>query len=304
MTAGAPVTAAVLRKSIADRCDALERELDSASRTLAAKPVHKTRVAARSLRSLLATLKPLLHPARRRRLQRELRDLAVEFEAVRTADVRREWLDRLATDSGVLPPGAHNHLVLLLEDAQSTTRRELHAHLQAAAFDERRERILRGLHDPRLLQDARDDLRTPVRRRLDKRWKRLRKALRHCRHEDASTLHELRLAAKHARYASDALLPLLGRDPRPATRRLKRLQDCLGEHRDACEALDWLARLDAPQGAVLQARLQAPIRKVLGRRMSEFRRLVRALEMPDPGVPGAATVSRAQPRPVARSARS
>jgi CHAD domain-containing protein len=90
----------------------------------------------------------------------------------------------------------------------------------------------------------------------------------------------LRLAAKHARYATETLAPLLQLDPRLKLRMLKRLQDCLGEHRDAGEALHWLDRLGEPFGPVLKSRLAGPIAKVQARHMRELDRLACRFEMP------------------------
>lgn len=254
--------------------DALHR-LGSAA---APRPVHRTRVAARSLRSLLCTLEPLLRPGPLARVRRDLRNVAIELEDIRAADVRRDFLAALAAKHGVLAPGAQRRLVLALEHDQEAARRRFAGHARSVAFAERRERLMAALADPRLVA-ARGELAPVVRRRLRRRWKRLRRALR-ARHDDPGALHELRLAVKHARYASEALMPLLGLDPRRYGPQLVQLQDCLGEHHDAVDALEWLDGLGEPLGPILAGWLEPAIRRVLRKSERRLDRLAARLDIP------------------------
>jgi CHAD domain-containing protein len=68
-------------------------------------------------------------------------------------------------------------------------------------------------------------------------------------------------------------------------RQLKRLQDCLGEYRDAAEALDWLSGLPDPLAPALLLALRQPIRRVMDRRRRELRKLSDDFEMPDLSMP-------------------
>ena len=280
MKSGEPaLSAAQLRDLIEARRARLDEALQRVGRSAARKPVHQTRVAARSLRSLLCTLKPLLRPGLFARVRRDLRNVAIELEDIRAADVRRDFLAALAAESGALGPGAQRQLVLSLERDQDAARTRFAPHAHSVAFGERRERLMVALVDPRLVM-ARGNLAPAVLRRLRKRWKRLRTALR-ANHEDPGTLHELRLAVKHARYAGEALMPLLGLDPRQQGRQLVRLQDCLGEHHDALEALEWLDRLGEPLGPILKAPLEPGIRHLLRKRERQLDRLAARLVAPD-----------------------
>ena len=72
-------------------------------------------------------------------------------------------------------------------------------------------------------------------------WKKLRRAV------DAldvdppdAALHEVRIRAKRARYATEAVAPAIGRDARRLAKRIADVQDVLGEHQDAVVAEQWL----------------------------------------------------------------
>jgi CHAD domain-containing protein len=302
MTAKRPApTPAAIRALVVERLDGLEAELARAERSVSAGAVHKTRVAARGLRSVLSTLGPLLTPALLARARRDLRNVGVELETIRAADVRPDLLDRLAAHPGALAPGAHRQLLQALELARAEARRRFRKHARSIAYQERLDRLDHTLRSPRLVA-RRGDLGRDILKQVRKRWKRLKKSLQ-AGHADPESLHELRLAVKHARYASEALLPLLGIDPLLHTRRLKQLQGCLGEHHDAAEARAWLAGLGEPLAPVLLGRLERPIARVMAGRERQLERLCRGFAMPRLERP-ARSLSQARPRPAVRSTRS
>jgi len=263
---------------ISERHALVAEEMRAAARTLGIRQVHRARVAARTLRSVLATLRPLLRPALFERGRRDLRNAALELGAIRESDVRRDWLVAFIAGTGTLPPGARQQLLVALEAGREEARGAFRNHVASLAYRERLERLDATLNDPRLVI-ASGELLPVVHERVVRRWKRLRKALRgHAR--DAQSLHEIRLAAKHARYASEVLLPLAGLDPRPHVKVLKRLQDCLGDHRDAEQALAWLEALGEPLGPVLLAHLESPICRLLAKRERQLDRLRDRFDMP------------------------
>src|SRR5262249_18600471 len=55
-----------------------------------------------------------------------------------------------------------------------------------------------------------------------------------------SALHEIRIRAKRARYAAEAVEPLFGKPARALARAITELQAVLGEHQDAVVAGEWL----------------------------------------------------------------
>ena len=253
--------------------------MQATARSPTAAHVHRSRVTARNLRALLAVLKPCLAPRLQVRARRDLRSMASELGERREADVRRDWLGRLASSSSRLAPGACRELVLRLERDQRQAGARLQEHLASGTCSARLERIAATLNDRRLVpeQVCPDAL---LRKRLRRRWKRLHTRLA-SHDQDAAALHALRIAAKNARYASEDLSPLLGLELKPALKDLRKLQDALGEHRDATESLDWLDGLGEPLGPVLKARLVAPVERVRAKRLKQIARLGERFEVPD-----------------------
>ncbi len=297
------VSASELRGQILRLRGRLLAELRRAQGGLAEEPVHQSRVAARILRSVLSTLKPLLEPTLSARARRDLRNVALELETIRETDVRRDWLQELVAGTDAVPAGARERLLRQLESDRRLARLEFRKHAGSVAYLERFERLETALGDPRLVAGS-GDLRKQVTGRLAKRWKRLLRSRKAVRGADATTLHELRLAAKHARYASESLMPMLGLDPRPAVRPVKRLQNCLGDHRDATQALAWLRGLGEPLSPLLVPRLKPAVRKVMAKREKELARLLERIEVPDLRAPPAGEgprLRRASRRPGGRS---
>jgi len=274
-----PLPADEIRRLLVKRHAVFARAVRDAGRSPTPRRVHRSRVAARSLRAMLAVLKPWLAPRLRSRACRDLRSVASRFGDRREADVRREWLGGLAGSSGVLAPGAYRALVSRLGDEQERAGERLRRHLRSEACRARLERIEAALCAPGLVV-AEEIPQGRLRKRVRRRWKALRRGL--ARHDtDPAALHALRIAAKKARYASETLSPLLGVDLAAPLQDLKKLQDVLGEHRDATEALGWLDRLGEPLGPVLKARLSVPVERVRQRRLRQLVRLADRIAVPD-----------------------
>ncbi len=72
-------------------------------------------------------------------------------------------------------------------------------------------------------------------------WRKLRKAV-DALGDDPSDheLHRVRIRAKRARYASEAVAPVFGKRAREFARAMAAVQDVLGEHQDAVVASEWL----------------------------------------------------------------
>lgn len=279
MTGQPPIPTDDVRRLLKQRHVVFARAVREAAGSPTARRVHRSRVAARNLRALLTVLKPWLAPTLRVRARRDLRNMAAEFAESREADVRRQWLGALAASSGTLAPGAYRELVLRLERERDQATTRLRNHLRSEACRSRLQRIDATLQDPGLfVQDQIPD--ALLRRRVRRRWKVLQRGLAR-RGTDAAALHALRIAAKKARYASEVLSPLLDLDLAVPMRGLKSLQDALGEHRDATEALDWLDRLGEPLGPVLETGLASSVERVRAKRMKQVRRLAGRFDVPD-----------------------
>jgi CHAD domain-containing protein len=93
-----------------------------------ADDIHGARVAARRLRSMLKTFRPLLDEGRARRYRDDLRAFARSLGAAREADVRRALLLDLAAEVD-LPVAERRQLAVLLDDACRASRDQLRRHL-------------------------------------------------------------------------------------------------------------------------------------------------------------------------------
>jgi CHAD domain-containing protein len=72
-------------------------------------------------------------------------------------------------------------------------------------------------------------------------WRRLRSAVRHLPEPPADAdLHRIRILAKRARYAAEAVAPVVGAGAVTFARNAAKLQTILGEHQDSVTAQAWL----------------------------------------------------------------
>lgn len=202
--------------------------------------IHKMRVACRRMRSAFATYRDVLDPSVTEPLRGELKWLGVELGHARDAEVTREHLldavDEL--DPRLVVGPIRRDLRVMLD------RRYRAAHTYAlAALDGDRYLALRAdleslCADPpvtgRGLAPAEDALRETLRRarRRVRRAGERAAALPQGSRRDAA-VHEVRKAAKRARYAAESATPVLGRRAATAVDRWTEVQDVLGEAQDA-----------------------------------------------------------------------
>ncbi|WP_062465019.1 CYTH and CHAD domain-containing protein [Demequina soli] len=233
-----PTAGDVLAAYVREHADRLVR-LDPDVRRDLPDAVHQSRVATRRLRAALATFRPLLDREATEPLRDELRWWAGVLGAARDAEVRR---DRLAAALDALPGG----LVVgaVREDLVAGTDAEQHEAWRAAVTlmsDRRYLELLRAVEafaadpplSPRASRAAGPELRRHVRAAYRRAARRHAAALAAPAADRAEPLHEARKAAKRARYAAEAVAPVYGRDARRLARRMDRVQDALGTHRDA-----------------------------------------------------------------------
>lgn len=214
--------------------------------------VHKMRVATRRLRSALSTYRPLLDRTRTDPVRDELKWLADALGEPRDAEVLRDRLRRLAQeqpDDLLLGP-----VLRRIDQELGAQHRDGHRKLLEALDDPRYQRLLAALNE--LVR------RPPFTKAAQLRAKRrlpglvARAAARVDRASaaaDAATtveqrelqLHEVRKAAKRARYAAESVTPVFGKPAKRLARRMERLQEVLGEHQDSVVARDALRRLGA-----------------------------------------------------------
>jgi CHAD domain-containing protein len=175
------------------------------------------------------------------RLRDELKWLANLLGDVRDADVLHARLTRRVAG---LPDGDAAAAGRLLHDLLGQR-------------DAARERLLQGMDEPRytaLLDDlvaaaqapavlpeaagVASEAAPPL---VAKAWRRLRKAVRRAGATPPDeALHRIRIRAKRARYAAEAVKPVVGKPARAFAKAASNLQDELGEQHDAVVAEAWL----------------------------------------------------------------
>lgn len=190
--------------------------------------VHKQRVASRRLRSLLRTARPRLDdPERSEQLRDELRWLGNALGEVRDRDVLISYLE--SELASLEEPSAFRGVLKLLDDEREKARDKLVVALDSPRY----RRLLDELETPPALTNG------GLRSAAVKEHKRLRKAVKQLGDEPTDEeLHKVRIRAKRARYAAEAV----GAGQR-YIKRAKTLQDVLGEHQDAAVAEKRIRRL-------------------------------------------------------------
>ena len=219
--------------------------------------VHRGRVAARRLRSILKTFRPLLEPRRDRLYRADLRRFAQALGAVREADVRRDLLVELARADAAITPVDRRRLGVLLDDLRIASRENLRRHAAEPAWGALCAALERHRAGASLFA-VRDAGLGEVVALVARAWRRPVRLLR-AKPTDATELHELRLAFKHCRYALEVVADVA---PKPTARLLRRLraaQDRIGEHRDTLLAAHWVQSNERSLGRLLAVRLVAQL---------------------------------------------
>ena len=233
---------------------ALRRDLPDA--------VHQMRVSARRLRSGLKVFAPLLDEDWANRLRSELGWMASGLGLARDTEVLQERLDVHAD----LLDGSDAALARAVVDRALATR-SLDAQAAAAGIvDSARyagllEDLVAGVRRPPLTARADGPAGEVLPPLVARSFRRL------VRRIDALALdgpspqwHEARIAAKRARYAADAVAPVLGRRMARLAERLADVTEVLGHHQDAHvaqQALRSMAQDAPPTAAFALGRLLA-----------------------------------------------
>ncbi|QNN51603.1 CHAD domain-containing protein [Nocardioides mesophilus] len=211
------------------------RRAEAMVRAEEAEGVHDLRVAMRRARSLLVSFEDLLRWPATQRLVEDLRWSAAELSGLRDVEVVQERLEVLLVADPV---------ELLLGPVSA----RVADHVRAARASELvRVQELLADNPPRLLADELERVvaEAPgsasvddVRRRLRQDWRRTRRRAGRAaalpagdRALDAA-LHDVRKAAKRARYAAETLKPLLGERAEEMEKAAEAVQQALGDHRD------------------------------------------------------------------------
>jgi CHAD domain-containing protein len=215
---------------------------DGAARSGDEDAVHDLRVAARRLRSLLATYRRVLDRDVTDPVRDELRWLGAEVSAARDAQVQRArlltLLDAVPGDLVLGPVRRRAGLEL-----QASARTGL-GRLREALSSTRYYRLLDDLDDLAaglpLTKKAKRPADEAVPGLVGRQVARVRRAAAaaDAAGEDGreAALHDVRKAAKRARYAAESAVPAAGKNASRLASRLEDLQDLLGQHQDAVTA--------------------------------------------------------------------
>jgi len=203
--------------------------------------VHQERVATRKLRSHLRTFGPLLEPTWTDPLRSELGWLAMALGAVRDREV---LLDRLRERARSLPAGdsrSASSLLHLLEVEIEGLRTKLYADLDSQRYVDLLESLVAAAHAPVATLDADQPASQVLPPLATGPWRRLRSAVRQLPEQPTDPeLHRIRILAKRARYAAEAVAPVVGEGATAFARAAAKLQTILGEHQDSVTAQAWL----------------------------------------------------------------
>lgn len=202
---------------------------DRGARLRTPDAIHQLRVAARRLRSVLGVYRPLFDRQVTDPIRAELQWLGRAVADVRDTEVQSARLDELVHGQpGELMLGP---VAARIASTMSARASDADARAAEALDSDRYLRLLDQLDalvtDPPWSPDAARKARAALPRRVSRTWRRVR------RRADDGQLHEVRKAAKRARYAADVVAPVFGKPAKRYAKRMKKLQGVLGDHHDA-----------------------------------------------------------------------
>jgi len=211
--------------------------------------VHQLRVTCRRLRATLTTFRKDLDRSATEPARAELAWLGGVLGRARDLEVLGARLDRLVLAED--PRLVRGNPGPWLDDRLRAARDAAHLEVVDAMATDRYAALVAALdswHDAPPWADGRQPPgRKRLARALDRQWTRMERAGAAAASaspgDRPARLHEVRKAAKRARYAAELLEPVLGDAARTRATAAERIQDVLGEHHDAVVAIDRLGEL-------------------------------------------------------------
>ena len=234
-------TAEVVRNAIAASVERLIRHDPIVRLDADVEGVHQARVATRRLRSDLRTFRPLLDPEWAKALRDELGWLADSLGAVRDGDV---LLGRIRKRAESLPKedgkGA-GRVLAALEADRAEAYDELLKALRSERYVTLLDRLIDSANAPAFQSEHDLDAKAALQPLVAQPLETLAKQVSSLdKDPDDEALHDVRIRTKRARYASEAVAPVLGKRAGAIATAAADLQDALGEHHDAVVAEQWL----------------------------------------------------------------
>lgn len=214
--------------------------------------VHQMRVAARRMRSALQAFGRVIDRDATRELTADLKWIAGELAGARDAEVMAEqFAALLATVPDELKLGPVDAAVTRsFERRQADARQVCLAALDSSRYLVLQDRIDALLTDPPLTSRARRKAKRELPNSVRKAYRRVESRMAVAQRQPAGeqrdgALHETRKAAKRLRYAAEATRPTVGKPAARLRKRLKAVQDLLGDHQDTAVARPVLRELAA-----------------------------------------------------------
>jgi CHAD domain-containing protein len=243
-----------IKLTLSGTVDRLVEEQAKVRLTADVHSVHQARVATRRLRSDLSTFGVLFEPGTVDDLREELAWMGEALGRVRNADVMAARLEAGVDGQGA-PEGELDPTTAEFIERITKERGRAQLQLLAALDSERWATLLRSLAtlaaDPPLaaVAEAPADAFLPL--IAAQPWHRLRRAVARLDRDAADgELHAVRIAAKRARYAAEAVVSVVGKPAEGFADAVADLQTALGEYNDAVASADWLRAaaddMDAP----------------------------------------------------------
>jgi CHAD domain-containing protein len=203
--------------------------------------VHQARVATRRIRSTLRTFSKLLDKEWTDRLRGDLKWLADLLGEVRDADVMLERFSGHLEALAAADAKAGRRLLATLADQRDHARRRLLGAMAQEKYAVLLDDVVAAAAAPALLPGADRPAAEVMPPLVRKPWRRLRKAVRQAGDDPADDqLHQIRIRAKRARYAAEAVEPVIGTPAEDFADAVADLQSVLGDHQDAVVGEAWL----------------------------------------------------------------
>lgn len=210
--------------------------------------VHQMRVAARRLRSTLATFAPLMIPEAATPLREELKWIANELGAIRDTEVMVERLDRHADnlDDPADTERARRVIDELLTHRLNAARSSAMAALRSDRHAQLVDDLMTAAVDPPVTDAAFAPCEEAILPLVATSWRRLVRTVAALDVDGPShEWHDARIKAKRARYAADAAAGIFGKKMTAHARSLAEVTELLGDHQDAHVAQGILRELAA-----------------------------------------------------------
>ena len=203
--------------------------------------VHQARVATRRIRSTLRTFSKLLDEEWTDRLRADLKWLADLLGEVRDTDV---LLERFSGHLAELPAAdakAGRWLLARLAGQRDDARRRLLGAMASQKYLVLLDDLVAAAAAPALLPGADGPAAEVMPALVAKPWKKLRKEVRRAGDDPPDhELHQIRIRAKRARYAAEAVEPVIGKPAGDFADAVAAIQSVLGDHQDAVVGEAWL----------------------------------------------------------------